>query len=392
MARGGARAGKSRGRRGAIAALSGVAAATFATIGLATSSGTGAAAVSHTAATSRGCPPLVLFFSRGSGQDIFVDGEGHETLGLANPGLPLLTALRDAYGASNVASVANAYPAIPVPLLPKRYSQSVARGVEVGERNLKDLISLCPTSSFVLGGYSQGAQVSHELATQLSEAEATHIAAVLLFGDPQFAVGEPGVEAVASPPSLPAFNPKRRGVAFNRLLSIPPPRPIVAGLAGRVFSWCHGHDPVCQGAELLHPFRQTKGKTHFNYSLDVGVATATIAGTLRADGLYPLESGMPVDRYRVANTCDAGTCAVAEWSLPARTHARLVGAFHEHQQLRIICQVRTGGEPVADANGGTSDIWDRLADGGFVPDLYTSTPGPGKPTVTIQACREAPAF
>lgn len=58
----------------------------------------------------------------------------------------------------------------------------------------------CPSAKLVLGGYSQGAQLVHNAATTLSAAVTAKIAAVVVFGDPNYgkAVGTVATSKVLS--------------------------------------------------------------------------------------------------------------------------------------------------------------------------------------------------
>jgi cutinase len=368
----------------ATASAAGVAVA----IAIATSDSVNPTASQAREIVSGGCPSVILYFSRGSGQALDTRERGGDERGLAEPGLALFKSLSNAYGAANVGSFANSYPAVNVNFRVRRiYLPSVDRGVRSAERNVTDLVRLCPRSQLVLGGYSQGAQAVHGALARLGASEGPHIAAVVLFGDPYFRARGDGIESEPSTSPAPPFDPARRGVAFSRLVRFPQPLPIGAGNVGKVFSWCHGLDPVCQGLEVGHLVKQIKGGTHFNYALDVGAATTIIVRMLRTLGVYPLANGKPAgaDSYLVANTCHGSTCAVAEWSGPGRNGYKPVGALHEGQPVDVVCQVEDG-EAVTGANGGASAIWDALANGAFIADYYTDTPGIGVRTPSIPLC------
>jgi hypothetical protein len=355
-----------------------------------------AAATSAAPPTSQGrvtisgdCPSVILYFSRGSGQALDTSERHGDERGLAEPGLALFKSLSDAYGPANFGSFANPYPAVKVTLHVRRdYLPSVNRGVRSAERNVTDLERLCPRSELVLGGYSQGAQVVHGALARLGLNEAAHIAATVLFGDPYFNAGEGGVESEPNTSPARPFNPSRRGIAFSHLIPFPKLAPIGAANAGKVFSWCHGLDPVCQGLKFGHPVKQFKEQAHFNYALDAGAATAVITQLLRRRGVYELadDKSASAGSYLVANTCHGGTCAIAEWSGPGRSSYKPVGALHEGQPVNPVCQVEDG-EVVTGANGGVSAIWDELDNGAFVADYYISTPGIGVRTPSIPLCK-----
>jgi len=58
---------------------------------------------------------------------------------------------------------------------------------------------------------------------------------------------------------------------------------------------------------------------------------------------------------------------------------------HEGQEVRLLCQA--SGQRMLGPSGLDSAIWDRLASGGFVSDLYLNTPAVGKFSSTLAQCR-----
>lgn len=69
----------------------------------------------------------------------------------------------------------------------------------------------------------------------------------------------------------------------------------------------------------------------------------------------------------------------------------MVSAISEGSSVQIICQVGNG-EPISDKVDGqvlTWPVWDRLGDGTWVPDIYTSTPKdyrPGPQRTVLRTC------
>jgi cutinase len=87
---------------------------------------------------------------------------------------------------------------LPYPALVSGY---LAGGSEIGADSMAALTSRaasqCPSARIVLGGYSQGAQVTHKAAARLNSALFPRIAGIVLFGDPNnvsnhFLVDHPG--------------------------------------------------------------------------------------------------------------------------------------------------------------------------------------------------------
>jgi hypothetical protein len=190
------------------------------------------------ASTQGVCPKVILYFSRGSGQPLDLGEAGGDARGLATPGLKLYEALAARYGAANVGSIANAYPAVPISWrlihTSRVYPPSVAAGERSLKRNLTDLVGLCPVSKLVLAGFSQGAEVTHAALAEVGQAEQRQIAAVLLFGDPLFAANEANIRPEASREPALNYNRKRKGIRYYMLVRA---KPLAASWSGKVFSW-----------------------------------------------------------------------------------------------------------------------------------------------------------
>jgi hypothetical protein len=327
------------------------------------------APTSVSSVSSDGCRKVVLYFSRGSGERIDTQ------YGLGKPGLALYYALIKRYERSNVAQIANGYPAVNAnPLRRRRYLASVANGVQSAKRNIAELVRLCPHAWLVLGGYSQGAQVTRGALANLNEQEQQHIAAVVFFGDPYFVHDENNVT------TLPGFNRDQRGIAFQ--LPLPKVIPISASYRGKVLSWCHARDRICQGIHRKNGFTE-----HKNYTRDAEAAAREVVDRLTAVGV-PLNTGSGVApgfyTYDVTGTCGTGACGLAEWSGPGTESFDPIGAAYEGQQLDIACQVT--GQTITGANGRTSAIWDELSNHAFVSDYYVDTPNIGKYSRRIPRC------
>ena len=314
-------------------------------------------------ADAAGCPQLIFYYSRGSGQTL-----GPDPAGLGSPGLALYAAVRTRFGALNVASMANTYPAAPVSsYLSGRYTRSVAAGVTSELRNIDDLMGICPTSDLLLAGFSQGAQVTRVALARLSESEQHHVTAVVLFGDPYFSASEAGVTVYGG------FTPRQVGILRQFRPKTTPAIPSAFG--GKVFTWCHPADSVCQG---LH--RGNGKASHSTYGTDAQGAVAAIAARVsRAIGQYTGAT------YSISGTCVTQLCAVAIYSGPGATSFEKVGAAYEGEPVSISCQAE--GEPVTGANGITSAIWDRLSGGGFVSDFYVTTPLVGEFSAGVTRCQ-----
>ncbi|HXD54696.1 MAG TPA: cutinase family protein [Solirubrobacteraceae bacterium] len=314
---------------------------------------------------------MLLYFARGSSQTM-----AETTSGFGRPGQELLEALEQRYEPGVVGTMADAYPAVPaLSVFNGRYFPSAENGAQAAVYNSEDLSLLCPSSWLVLGGYSQGAQAIRTALATIDEVARERIAAVVLFGDPYFDPAEPNVVALSS--FDPGGGRLHRGSLRNMFPSRAPR--IGAQWQGRVFSWCHARDAVCQ----------TTGGTasHYTYAQDAGEAAASIVKRLGEVGLAPelLKGGESLAvPYRVRGTCLGGTCGLAVWSGPGTSAFGTVGAVHEGQRLSVLCQVR--GQRMLGPSARPSAIWDRLASGGFVSDLYLNTPAVGRFSSTLARC------
>ncbi|KAG7136376.1 Cutinase like protein [Verticillium longisporum] len=99
-------------------------------------------------------------------------------------------------------------------------------------------VTQCPNTKIVLSGYSQGAQVVHNAAGQLTAAQTNRVTAVLTFGDP------------------------KRNQPFG---TIP---------ASRTRVICRTGDNICEGGFTITP-------AHTQYQQDAPAAASWIASRVR---------------------------------------------------------------------------------------------------------------
>ena len=107
---------------------------------------------------------------------------------------------------------------------------------------------MCPGETFVVSGYSQGAQVVGEALFALDRATRDRIAFVALFSDPKLYLPE------GRGPFPPACrgdeSPWRRGTVScwtdNGILEGRDPY-LPDDIADRTGSWCDGNDGICDG-------------------------------------------------------------------------------------------------------------------------------------------------
>jgi Protein kinase domain len=81
----------------------------------------------------------------------------------------------------------------------------------------------------------------------------------------------------------------------------------------------------------------------------------------------------PVYGYKVYHSCRAGgTCGLSVRREPHQS-ATVIGALSEGEAVAILCQ--TLGDLRTNSQDVSSDVWDELAGGGYVSDLYLDTNG-----------------
>ena len=118
------------------------------------------------------CKDLTLIFARGT-------FEGGNIGGVVGP--PLANALVSMLGGAQVAVQG-------VNNCPADVMSFCAGGSDTGSQNLAVLIAQamtqCPPTKLYRSGYSQGAQVAHNAANLITQAQTDFINSVVLFGDP----------------------------------------------------------------------------------------------------------------------------------------------------------------------------------------------------------------
>ncbi|XP_006457779.1 hypothetical protein AGABI2DRAFT_190202 [Agaricus bisporus var. bisporus H97] len=110
-------------------------------------------------------------------------------------------------------------------------------GARTMARDVTSFASSCPNTAIVMAGYSQGAQVTHLAANQISSSVQNRVNAVVVFGDPDNGDGFPGV------------------------------------LNGRSITFCADGDNICDGGIIVLP-------PHFSYGQNVGEAASFVVSHL----------------------------------------------------------------------------------------------------------------
>lgn len=171
------------------------------------------------------------------------------------------------------------------------YTASVKQGTADVENQINSAHAACPSTMFVLAGYSQGAQAVGDALQRMSSADLALVAGAVLFGDPYFDADSWAARG--------SFKANRYGV-----LGIRSEYP--ASMQGKIFSYCHARDPICQLEEKFSTFfgtffaRNPFGEdvpgfaAHKDYVAagDTGLAAQDLAQLLN---LPPSSSGAPLD-------------------------------------------------------------------------------------------------
>ncbi|EPE30730.1 alpha/beta-Hydrolase [Glarea lozoyensis ATCC 20868] len=167
------------------------------------------------------CKPLTVIFARGTTSPGNV---GEST------GPPFFQEIAKLVGAANLAVQGVTYPASIFGFL--------GGGDTAGSKTLAGLVNQaftqCPSTKVVVSGYSQGGQLVHNAARQLSAAVSAKVSSVVIFGDPNYG------SAVGTIP------------------------------ASKVKVFCHTGDNICEGGI-------TVTSAHLNYKNDAPAAAKFVA-------------------------------------------------------------------------------------------------------------------
>jgi hypothetical protein len=194
-------------------------------------------------AAAPSCPKYLLVDSRGSGEKKGIFSPPAEEFDIAFEGALGL------YGQHAIQTEANPYPAVSVfgwypgdiengigAFIHKSdvgvYEKSVHEGVvDLAKMIQGQIAGGCGSQTkIILLGYSQGAQVTGDVDQALSSADATHVAAVVLFGDPLYNHRDSGPDQGqrsldGALGTRPLFKPSK---------------------STDVLSYCNEKDPICQ--------------------------------------------------------------------------------------------------------------------------------------------------
>ncbi len=198
-------------------------------------------AVGSVSGASAACPPYEVIGARGSGQ-----GVKDKELGMGPEVHDFYISLRALIGTAVVQGYGVEYPAVNVASgtgvaaalhLGGKYTDSVRDGAKDVQARIDARHAGCKDTRFVLVGYSQGAQVMGDV---LKHSEIRNlVAAVALFGDPYFNADSSSARGSYDSSSYGVFGPRDEWPS---------------DITGRVFSYCHWHDIICNETVRHHIF------------------------------------------------------------------------------------------------------------------------------------------
>lgn len=176
------------------------------------------------------------------------------------------------------------------------YGASVDSGVGELYSYLTQRYAKCKNTQFILGGYSQGAQVIGQTLPKFSVELRKNITFAALFGDPKLYLPEGKGD---NPPACQGkqFSPWRRLIANCRVYSgsLNGRAPYVpSDMAAKTGLWCYPHDYICGSSKKLGDWdgHEWYRKDDMAIDIAIGEAVARLATTLpknQADQLITIE-------------------------------------------------------------------------------------------------------
>jgi hypothetical protein len=203
------------------------------------------------------CKPAFFIGLRGS-------GEGATYGSLGNTINAFYENFKIAYGEDNVDVYGVPYPAIAVPNFAESHNldelsdmlhtfgSSVAEGITKLSNVLIGQHAVCPDQRFLIVGYSQGAWVTGDALAALDDTILSHVAAVVLLGDPKLRWRDPDVEGIATKfPWVSGGLPSGGGPRQRYMPGVTDWNITPTQLGNFQFrSYCEGQDPICNATKM----------------------------------------------------------------------------------------------------------------------------------------------
>ncbi|KAK9420553.1 putative Cutinase [Seiridium unicorne] len=196
-----------------------------------------------------GCRDVIFIFSRGSTES--------GNMGIII-GPEVANGLKSSLGDADVAAQGVDYAAaLETNFLPGGADPA---GIATMVSLLNQAVSQCPDAKIVIGGYSQGAAMTHRAVEQLDAATVARITGVTLFGDTQYKQTGGVVGSV----------PANRASLSNQIFAQQTTNHVI-----QVKIYCAVGDLVCDGTLAITA-------AHLSYGVDAGDATSFLVSLINA--------------------------------------------------------------------------------------------------------------
>jgi hypothetical protein len=270
----------------------------------------------------------------------------------------------------------------PADKLVNQYWQSMNLGSAMLGRIVDEMIAACPYQRLILIAYSQGMHALGNLLARWGNNPLvrSHIAAILGFGDPMFNPANPFNRDVLGHPN---FDRSLHGVFGSRTVS--------SVWWSTIRSYCADQDWICNYSSSNFakcPPGTSKQCGHFSYvasgtAASAGAWAGNLARSLPRLAPPPVsapqspttlpKAGATIYPHHIYHTCANGHCGLNVRTGPGYSNYGVIRAQTDGSVVQIVCQTR--GQAVSGSDGSSSNVWDKLADGGYAADFYIDTSG-----------------
>ena len=245
--------------------------------------------------TASGCTKYIGVFAPGT-TETRADADPSKPAGMLGQVGEKLEAM---YGSSQFRAIYPSYPAEAFLQSGMTYSASKT----AGDQAMATAMEQCPNSKFVIGGYSQGAQVANDVAVNIGAGSgpvpASSVLAAVMLANPK--LGTAGSQVVG--PKLDG-----QGIAG-------PAAEGYGALSGRVFDICHPEDKYCNTNTGKDSFLASLGRVLANPPGTVAPTTATAVSATTTPAVAGQTTLTPTDTVAkpTSTPAAAGTANASEF-------------------------------------------------------------------------------
>ena len=245
--------------------------------------------------TASGCTKYIGVFAPGT-TETRADADPSKPAGMLGQVGEKLEAM---YGSSQFRAIYPSYPAEAFLQSGMTYSASKT----AGDQAMATAMEQCPNSKFVIGGYSQGAQVANDVAVNIGAGSgpvpAASVLAAVMLANPK--LGTAGSQVVG--PKLDG-----QGIAG-------PAAEGYGALSGRVFDICHPEDKYCNTNTGKDSFLASLGRVLANPPGTVAPTTATAVSATTTPAVAGQTTLTPTDTVAkpTSTPAAAGTADAPEF-------------------------------------------------------------------------------